>query len=95
MRPSIPALLAAALLTALPVLARAEGKPLKIGVLTDMNGPYGDASGAGSGVAARMAVQDFGAKVLGRPIEILIADHQNRPDVATDIARQWYDRDDV
>ena len=95
MRPLIPALLAAALSAALPGIAAAQDKPLKIGVLTDMNGPYGDASGAGSGVAARMAAQDFGAKVLGRPIEIVIADHQNRPDVATDIARQWYDRDDV
>ena len=93
MRLLMPALLAGALLTFLPAFA--EEKPLKIGVLTDMNGPYGDASGVGSGLAARMAVEDFGGKVLGRPIEILFADHQNRPDVGTDIARQWYDRDDV
>jgi branched-chain amino acid transport system substrate-binding protein len=77
-------------------LARAEEPAaLKIGVLTDMNGPYGDAAGEGSVVAARMAAQDFGGSVLGRKIEIVAADHQNRPDVAVDIARRWFDRDDV
>lgn len=69
--------------------------PLKIGVLTDMNGPYSAASGEGSVAAARLAVEDFGPTVLGRPIEIISADHQNRPDVATGIARRWFDRDGV
>ena len=69
--------------------------PLKIGVLTDMNGPYGDAAGAGSVVAARLAVADFGPTVLGRNIEIISADHQNLPDVGSAIARRWFDQDGV
>jgi branched-chain amino acid transport system substrate-binding protein len=69
--------------------------PLKIGVLTDMNGPYADAAGEGSVAAARLAVEDFGPTVLGRPIEIVAADHQNQPDVGTAIARRWFDRDGV
>ncbi len=92
---SLPSVAATALLLALPTLANAQDKPFKIGVLTDMNGPYGDASGVGSGLAARMAVQDFGGKVLGRPVEVLVADHQNKPDIGNDIARKWYDREDV
>lgn len=72
-----------------------ESLPLKIGVLTDMTGPYGDAAGAGSVAAAHLAVEDFGPRVLRRPIEIISADHQNRPDVASDIARRWFDRDGV
>ena len=76
--------------------ARAEeALPLRIGVLTDMNGPYAAAAGPGSVAAAQLAVSDFGPKVLGRRIEILSADHQNRPDVASAIARRWFDRDGV
>lgn len=74
--------------------SRAE-EPVRIGVLTDMGGPYADAAGAGSVVAARLAVEDFGAKPLGRPVEILSADHQNKPDIATAIARRWFDVDGV
>jgi branched-chain amino acid transport system substrate-binding protein len=85
------ALLAVALLA---FAARAE-EPFRIGVLTDMNGPYGDAAGQGSVTAARLAVEDFGPRVLGRAIEIVAADHQNRPDVAVDIARRWFDVDGV
>lgn len=74
-----------------PLAARAqESAPLRIGVLTDENGPYSDAGGAGSIVAAQMAVQDFGPSVLGRPIEIVHADTQNKPDVAATIAGDWY-----
>jgi branched-chain amino acid transport system substrate-binding protein len=69
--------------------------PLRIGVLTDMNGPYADAAGEGSVAAARLAVEDFGPIVVGRPIEILAADHQNQPDIGTAIARRWFDRDGV
>ena len=65
--------------------------PLKIGVLTDMNGPYADAAGEGSVAAARLAVEDFGPTVLGRLIEIVAADHQNQPDIGTAIARRWFD----
>jgi branched-chain amino acid transport system substrate-binding protein len=81
-------------LLVVPVQAE-EPAPLKIGVLTDMTGPYGDAAGAGSVTAATLAVEDFGPTVLGHRIEIVSADHQNRPDVASDIARRWFDRDGV
>jgi branched-chain amino acid transport system substrate-binding protein len=86
----------AAMVVTMPMPAKADDPvSLKIGVLTDMNGPYGDAAGEGSVVAAKLAVEDFGPSVLGRPIEIVAADHQNRPDVASDIARRWFDRDGV
>jgi branched-chain amino acid transport system substrate-binding protein len=65
--------------------------PVRIGVLTDMTGPYGDAAGAGSVTAANLAVADFGPTVLGRKIEVISADHQNKPDVGVSIARTWFD----
>lgn len=64
---------------------------VRVAVLTDENGPYTDSGGAGNITAARMAAQDFGGVVLGRKIEILHADTQNKPDVASSIARAWYD----
>ena len=70
---------------------RAAYEKIRIGVLTDENGPYSDSGGGGSVAGARLAAQDFGATVLGRPIEILHADTQNKPDVAGAVARQWYD----
>lgn len=70
-------------------------KPLRIGVLNDQNGPFSELGGPGSVLAARMAVEDFGGKVLGRPIEILAADHQNKPDVGLGIARRWLEQEDV
>ena len=69
--------------------------PVKIGILNDQSGVYADFGGKGSIEAAKMAVADFGGKVLGRPIEIVSADHQNKPDVATGIARRWYDVEGV
>jgi len=90
------ALMAAMLGMAIPGTARAaDPAPLRIGVLTDMNGPYGDAAGPGSVVAARLAVADFGASVLGRKIEILAADHQNKPDIGVGVARAWFDTEGV
>lgn len=71
--------------------ARAQAAPVRIGVLTDEGGPYASSGGAGSVAAARMAVQDFGGAVLGRPVEVIHADTQNKPDVAGSIARAWYD----
>jgi branched-chain amino acid transport system substrate-binding protein len=68
---------------------------VKIGVLTDMSGLYSDLSGPGSVVAAQMAVEDFGGKVLGKKIEVVSADHQNKPDVGATIARRWYDTEQV
>ncbi len=87
-----------AALAALPLLggrARAADAPLRIGVLTDETGPYADSGGPGSVLAAQMAAADFGGRVLGRPIEIVHADHQNKPDIAAAIARRWYDENGV
>lgn len=69
--------------------------PVRIGVLTDMAGVYSDLGGPGSVEAAKMAVADFGGKVLGRNIEIIGADHQNKPDIGSAIAREWYDTKNV
>ena len=68
---------------------------VKIGVLNDQSGVYADVAGTGSVVAAKMAVEDFGGKVLDKPIEVIFADHQNKPDVATPIVNQWIDVDNV
>jgi branched-chain amino acid transport system substrate-binding protein len=68
---------------------------VKIGVLTDLSGPAATATGPGSVAAAQMAVDDFGGTVLGKPIQVISADHQIKPDIAAGIARQWYDRDQV
>ncbi|MGH8435323.1 MAG: ABC transporter substrate-binding protein [Pseudomonas sp.] len=69
----------------------ATGSPVRIGVLTDMSSLFSDIGGQGSVVAARMAIEDFGGSVLGRPIELISADHQNKPDVAANKAREWFD----
>lgn len=66
-----------------------------IGVLSDMSGPYSSAAGPGSVEAARMAIEDFGGKVLGKPIELIFADHQHKPDIAAGITRNWFDRQGV
>jgi branched-chain amino acid transport system substrate-binding protein len=68
---------------------------VKIGVMNDQSGTYADLAGPGSVVAARMAVEDFGAAKKGMKVDILVADHQNKPDVGSTIARQWYDVDKV
>ena len=68
---------------------------IKIGVMNDMSGLYADLTGQGSVVAARMAVEDFGAAKKGMKVEIVSADHQNKPDVGSAIARTWYDTDKV
>ena len=68
---------------------------IKIGVLNDQSGTYADLSGPGATVAARMAVEDFGAAKKGMKVEIVAADHQNKPEVGSGIARQWYDVDKV
>jgi len=71
-----------------------EMKPLKIGVMNDMSGVYADYQGVGSIVAAKLAVDDYAAK-LGVPVEIISADHQNKPDVGSAIARRWFDEEGV
>src|ERR1700736_5199025 len=68
---------------------------VKIGVLTDMSSLYADATGKGSLAAVQMAVADFGAKVKGKPVEVVAADHENKPDVGISIARNWYDNEKV
>jgi len=80
---------------AAPRLARAQDKPIRIGVLSDMTGVYSDSLGPGSVLATRMAVQDFGGKVGNRPVEVLIGDHQNQPDIGLTIATEWIDRNGV
>ena len=82
---------------ALPADARAElsdGK-VRIGVIDDMSGGFADQTGAGSVLAARLAIEDFGGGVLGRPVELVFGDHQNKADIAANLARQWYDADQV
>ncbi|AFK53976.1 ABC transporter substrate-binding protein [Tistrella mobilis] len=68
---------------------------VRIGVLNDQSGIYADVTGQASVIAARMAVEDYGGKVKGVPVEVVFADHQNKPDIGSNIANQWYDRDGV
>ena len=68
---------------------------VKIGVLTDMSGQFSDESGEGAVTGVKMAVEDFGGKVLGKPIEVIVADHQNKPDTASALARKWFDVEKV
>jgi branched-chain amino acid transport system substrate-binding protein len=73
------------------IRAQSKSKPVRLGLLSDMGGPYRDVGGPGNRYAAELAVADFGGSVLDRPIEVLQADDQNKPDVASSIARQWID----
>ncbi|MCY0853389.1 ABC transporter substrate-binding protein [Cupriavidus sp. D39] len=68
---------------------------VKIGVLTDLSGTYSEFSGPGAVTAIKMAVEDFGGKVLGKPIEVVVADHLNKPDAASTKAREWFDTQKV
>ncbi len=74
---------------------QAAEPPVKIGVLTDMSGVYQDFGGPGSVLAAQMAAEDFGGTLDGAPIEIVSADHQNKADIGSSIARRWFDQDGV
>jgi len=82
---------ACSLLLAAPASAQA----VKIGILNDQSGVYADYGGKYSVEAARMAIEDFGGEVLGHKVELVTADHQNKPDLAVSIARRWYDADGV
>ena len=75
--------------------ARAQSPTIKIGVLNDQSGPYVNTGGVTGVICAKQAVEDFGASVKGMNIEVISADHQNKPDLAVSIARQWFDRDGV
>ena len=76
-------------------VAQVSDDVVKVGVLTDMTGAYSDLAGPGSVIAAQMAAEDFGGKVLGKPILVISADHQNKADIAASIARKWFDEDHV
>ena len=94
--PSLASSCAVALLLALSPHAQAQdNKPLKIGVLTDMSGPFADLSGPGSVESVRMAVEEIGGSVLGRPVEVVAADHQNKADIGAAVARRWFDTEGV
>lgn len=69
----------------------ADSDPVRIGVLADMSGVYADIGGQGSVEAVKMAIADFGGSVLGKPVEVVSADGQNKPDISANIARNWYD----
>jgi branched-chain amino acid transport system substrate-binding protein len=75
--------------------AQVSDDVVKIGILNDQSGLYADLAGQGSVIAARMAVEDYGGKVLGKPVEVVFADHQNKPDIASSIANQWIDTEKV
>src|SRR5271154_4095877 len=85
----------AAVALAQPALAQVSDDVVKIGVLTDMNGPASTPTGPGSATAAPMAVDDFGGTGLGKPISVVVGDHQDKPDIGAGIARRWYDTEQV
>lgn len=89
------AALAAAAVLSFASQVSAEDGPFRIGVIVDMSGVYASNGGPGAVVATKMAVQDFGGKVLGRPIEVLSADYQNKAEVASSIVRKWFDVDNA
>jgi branched-chain amino acid transport system substrate-binding protein len=91
----LAATLTFASVTLIAASAQAQTTNVKIGVLTDMSSLYADDNGAGSVTAVKMAVQDFNPAAHGMAVEIINADHQNKPDIGANIARQWYDVDHV
>jgi branched-chain amino acid transport system substrate-binding protein len=91
----LSSILVAMSLAVLPATALRAQDAVKIGVLNDQSGNYAEFGGLGSVEAARMAIEDFGGTVLGKPIEFVAADHQNKPDIAAALARRWYDADGV
>lgn len=92
---TICAICSVAAIAATPTRPQAGDEVIKIGVITDMNGQLASATGRGSVEAAHMAAEEFGASIAGRRIQILEADHQNKPDIGSAIVRQWFDADHV
>jgi len=88
---SVSILAMSSALVSQPATAQISNDKVRIGVLTDMSGQFSHESGAGSVTAVRMAIEDFGGKVNGKPIELIYADHQNKPDIGATKAREWYD----
>ncbi|WP_018235809.1 ABC transporter substrate-binding protein [Ensifer sp. BR816] len=95
MNKKVIATLAIMLASSTAALADASDGKVKIGILNDQSGVYADFGGKFSYEAALMAVEDYGGKVLGVPVEVITADHQNKADIASNIARQWYDTEQV
>jgi branched-chain amino acid transport system substrate-binding protein len=95
MRALMAALFAAFCAAATAAHAQGNPEPIRLGLILDMSSIYADITGIGSVTAAKMAVEDFGGKVLGRPIEVLYADHQNKADIAAAIATKWFEENNV
>jgi len=93
--PVLAPIAAAFALLAVPAQAQISDNVVRVGVMADMTGPYSGNGGPGSVIAARMAVEDFGGKVNGVPIEVVVADDQNKPDVGLNLARKWIENDKV
>src|SRR5437763_13963743 len=89
------ALLGAVATSALLLAAPASAQGVKIGILNDQSGVYADYGGKYSVEAAKMAIEDFGGEVLGQKVEMVTAEHQNKPDLAASLARRWYDTENV
>src|SRR2546429_6550235 len=85
----------AAAISSPSAFAQVSDDVVKIGVLTDMSGPASPPTGQGSVTSAQMAVEDFGGAVLGKPISVIVGDHQLKADIGAGIARRWYDVDQV
>ena len=95
MRPYGVAIIAAVVLGCGTAYAEIANDKVKIGILTDLSGMYEAGAGNGSVEAAKMAAEEFGGKINGKPIEILAGDHQNKPDLGASIANRWFDVDKV
>jgi branched-chain amino acid transport system substrate-binding protein len=93
--PAVVGLLVAVVIGLGTARAQISDDVVRIGVLNDQSNVYADLGGPGSVIAARMAIDDVGGKVLGKPIDMLVADHQSKADVGASIARQWFDSDKV
>lgn len=93
---SLRCLLALGLMAAMPMTgALAQNALIKLGVMNDLSGVYADFQGIGSVIAAQLAVDDFGGNVNGHPVEVVKGDHQNKVDIGSSMARQWFDQDGV
>ncbi|GAA0572808.1 hypothetical protein GCM10009416_09340 [Craurococcus roseus] len=84
-----------AVVAAAGAVAQVSDDVVRVGVLTDLTGPYADFAGPGSVVAARMAAEDHGGQAMGKPIEVIGGGHQNKPDVGAALARRWVDTERV
>ena len=95
MKKRLPALFLLSSVVAAPVFAEIPGDKVRIGVLTNLSGVFETSAGKGSVEAVRMAVEDFGGTVNGKPVEVIAGDHQNKPDIGASLANRWFDVDRV